>query len=477
MTFVRTLLLAAVAAGLGAWLYWVEVPGIQEEARRELLLEIDPDQVEGLRLAYPEGTAIEVVRQGESWTMTEPVDYAADASVVRNFLTTIQEAKIDRRLAAGESEALASYGLEGETGAQARIEVTLEGGKALPAVVLGNTTPVGYQAFARREDSDEVFVIPLLLQSSAKKEPDDLRKKTMFDADSTGVRRVTIEKPTERIELERRDDGSWAMLAPLSDAADDEAVRSLLDSMATIDALAFFDGDAVDRDAFGLDEGAIRFTAERDEGADVAFTIGAPSTDPPAGNYFERLSDQQVVKAPDWVVTKFAPPAIELRDRRLVSCTADHIRSLAWTVDGESFTISRDGSGNSGWTIQPEIADQVLNQRIVNNAVDGLVLARADAVVGDAATDEELKTWGLDQPDARLEIVGADGPCATLTGVRAPEEAAAAAEEEPRRPAGPQAFYVRKDGRSAVLRASEHEYKRLAMKRVEFVDAAPTDNN
>jgi hypothetical protein len=474
VSFVRTLILALVAAGLGAWLWFVEAPKLEQEARGDLLLDVDPSTTEKVRLAYPDGTSIEIVREGDKWRMTTPVAYPADKSSVENFLTTVKETKIERRLAKAEAGALASYGLEGETGSQARLEVTAAGGKPLPAVILGIATPVGYQAFARKEGTDDVLVIPLLLQSTVKKSPDELRHKTMFDATSAGVKKVTIARPAETIVLEREgtgDEAAWTLRAPRQDRADSESVRSMLDSLATIDAVAFFDGDKADRKAFGLEEGATRFTAQREDGSTIEFVLGKEAADQPAGFYFERTSDKQVVKVSDWVAAKFAPPLGELREKRLLSCRADEIRSLAFSIAGESFTISREASGKP-WKIAPAIEGQTLNQRLVDNAVSSLVLARADAVIGDAATTEELAAFGLDQPVARLDVTGANGSCAALSAAALPE--APPDPNDPgaaRRPAV-RKFAVKDAGRTAVMRASEHEYSRLSMKRGAFVDAA-----
>lgn len=472
MSFVRTFVLLALAAALGAWLWFVEAPKVEQEARAEFLVDFDPAAVTGLRLAYPDGSEIAVVKDNGDWKMTAPVAYPAENSVIENFFQTVKETRIERRLKKEEAGQLSAYGLEGERGSQARLELTLAGGKTLPAVVLGIATPVGYQAFARREGSDEVLVIALLLQSSAVKSPLDVRRKAMLGGiDGTGIRKVSIEKPDGRIELERRGEAEWAMTAPVADAADTEAVRSMLDSMATVDATAFYDGDAADRKAFGLVPGAgTRFRAEKDDGSVVEFTVGREASDPPAGNYFERASDRQVVKAPDWVAKKFAPDPNELRQRRLLSCRADGIRRLTWTVGGDSFTIAREGVGKP-WTIAPEIAGQALNQRIVDNAVQALVSARADAVVGDAKTAEELARFDLDRPVAALDVESADGPCAALAAGPAPvtliDETASG------RPQGVKTYVIRDQGRSAVMRASEHEYSRIAMKRSQFVDAAP----
>lgn len=468
MSFVRTLILAAVAAALGAWLWFVEAPKLEQEAKANLLLDFDPAAVEKVRLAYPDGMQIEVVRDAGTWKLTAPVAYAADGNVVDNFLTTVKEATIERRMARSDAGALSTYGLEGDTGSQARIELTLGGNKPLPAVVLGIATPVGHQAFARREGEDDVFVIPLLLQSSAKKTPDELRAKTMFAGrDSTGIKHVTIEKPDEKIELERSGDAAWTMRSPIDDLADAESVRSMLDSLATIDALAFFDGAAADRNAFGLETGATRFVATHDDGSTVAFVIGKEATDAPAGNYLERAGDQQVVKVPDWVAKKFAPVAAELRDRRLLSCKVDDIRGMTFTMGGETFTLAREGTGKP-WTIDPPADGEVLNQRIVDNVLEGLASARADEVIGDANTDAELAQYGLDAPLARLDVAGASGPCAALSAAAMPAPAPA----PEGRPAAAAGYVMKNAARSAVLNTSAHEYSRIAMKRPAFVEAA-----
>ncbi|MFN2374909.1 MAG: DUF4340 domain-containing protein, partial [Candidatus Binatia bacterium] len=479
VSFVRTLLLIAVAGALSAWIFLVEAPRLEQEAKAEFLLDVDPASVEKVRMDYPDGSSIEAVREGEEWKLTAPVAYPADSSVVANFLTTVQETKIERRLNKEEAGALSSYGLEGDTGSQARLELTEKGGKALPAVVFGISTPVGHQAFARREGSDEVLVVPLLLQSTIKKNPDDLRRKAMFSGDTEGVNRVSITGPNGNIVLERRGENEWILQSPLLDEADAESVRSMLDSIATIDATGFYDGDKADRAAFGLADGATRFLATREDGSTIEFLIGKEAADPPAGLYFERTSDGQVVKAPDWVKAKFAPPVAELRQKRLLSCRADEILSMTWRGGGGEapFTIAREAAGKP-WTISPEVAGEVVNQRVVDNAVRSLVTARADEVVGDANTDEDLARWGLDAPSARLEVAGTKGSCASLAGAVVTMETPAADREAPapRLPGDGRVRYVKNAARSAVLRASEHEFSRITTKRPAFVDAsAPAD--
>src|SRR5205085_4578167 len=112
VSFVRTLVLVAIALGLGAWLWFVEAPKAIQEAKKDFLADFDPAAVEKIQLSYTDQPQIEIVKQDDNWKLTKPVAYPAEKSVVENFLTTIKEAKIERRLEKNEAGALESNGLQ-----------------------------------------------------------------------------------------------------------------------------------------------------------------------------------------------------------------------------------------------------------------------------------------------------------------------------------------------------------------------------
>ena len=466
MSFLRTLVLAVVAAALGAWLWMVEAPRMEEQAKADVLLDFDPGRVAKVRLSYPDGSGIGLAREEGAWKLTSPVVYAAEKGMVENFLTTVKEARIERRIGRDEAGDASTYGLDSETGRQGRLELTLDDGTVLPAVRVGIATPVGFQAFVSRAGSDEVLVVSLLLHSSVRKTPLELRRKSLFDADAGDAVRVSIAGPGRTIDLARGEDGDWKMLAPLADDADDDAVSAMLASVASIDATGFFDGDSADRAAFGLVEDATRFVATRADGSTLAFALGREAPDPPAGIYFERKADSQVAKVPDWVATKFAPATDELRGRRFLSCRADEVLSIEWTVGEERFTLSRTAAG-APWSVSPLAEGEGVNQRMADNVLRALAEAKADAVAGDAAQDSDLARFGLDAPSARVVVKGADRACASLVAAPVPGAAAAPTIGD----AG-KAWHVKDATRSAVLKASSFQYSRLATRRAELVEAA-----
>lgn len=470
MSFLRTLLVALVAGGLGAYIWFVEAPKIAEESREDRLLDFEPETVSALRLRYPDGSKIEVRREGGQWNLVEPLDAKADATAVENFLQSVADTKIERRLAEDEAENLASYGLDGDDGKRGSLGLSLEGGIELPRVVVGNTTPVDYQAFVRREDSGDVLVTPLLLHTTIEKKAFDFRDKSLVELDPSSVARLTIERDGTTIDLERKD-AEWHLLAPIADRADSEAVESMLSSFSTIDALAFFDGDDASQEKrreYGLESPALRVKADGN-GSQVEFSVGNETADPPAGFYFAAGTGGPVAKVADWVPKKFAVAASELRDRRLAPCRPELVLRLDYEVGDERYSVRREGAGKP-WIVEPLGAGETVSQRTADNMLVGILASKGDEILADVDGEATLARFGLDDPLARLRISTGDGECAMVAVAARPQTDT---ENDAGAKALPSANYaVHVEGRSVVLSAGAGVFSRLGARRSAYVEQA-----
>jgi hypothetical protein len=185
---------------MGAYIYLVERPRMAEEGREDLLVHLDPAEVGRLVLRYSDKPTITVVREGEDWRMTEPLATQADDGQVERLLEQIAKTTAERRIPAAEAENLDVYGLEGD-GTHARISIELDDGTSLPDIVVGRTTPVGYQAFARLDGHDDVVVTPLIFHTGVNKTVFDLRDKKLFPVDTDDAK-----GQSRQIDEERRED-------------------------------------------------------------------------------------------------------------------------------------------------------------------------------------------------------------------------------------------------------------------------------
>jgi len=455
VSFIRTSLIAVLAVGLGLYIYFFEAPKMLQEAKGDHIVDVEAAQIEHIRLTYPAAKPVELVKMDGTWRLLSPIDAAADANQVDQFITALRDATIERRIPKDEAENLKSYGLDTDTGTQGRLELTLAGGRTLPAIVVGNTTPVDFHAFVRVEGKDEVLLTPLIFHTSIKKTGFDFRNKTLLHVDPQAISRLTLDKPGQKIVLERKGD-DWTLLSPTSDRADAETARGLVSTLPTIEAIAYFDGPEVNRPKFGLDAPSLTVTADVTGAAPVSFKLGTADEEPPAGTYFERGSDAQVAKVAAWAPTSYGIGANDVRDRRLVRCKASDVVRMTFTRDGDTFTLVREANGKP-WSIEPAGEGSVV-QRIADNELMSLVELKGDKLVGDATDTAGRAAYGLDKPLGRVELSTKAGLCGAISGG---SKAPGVAEPE---------YFLQSDDRSAVLAASTSQMSRLSLKRPEFVE-------
>ncbi len=112
MSFLRTSLIAALAIALGLYIYFFEAPKMAIEAKGDHVVDVEPAQVEHVKLTYPDSKPVELARKDGAWRLVAPVDAPADANAVDLFLGAVRDAVIERRIPKTEAEAPASYGLD-----------------------------------------------------------------------------------------------------------------------------------------------------------------------------------------------------------------------------------------------------------------------------------------------------------------------------------------------------------------------------
>lgn len=404
MKFWRTWLFTLIALGLGAYIYLVEQPRIAEESNADRILDVDVTEVAGIILRYPNEPEIELVRDGERWRLSRPIEFAADGEAVDRLLQQIADTKSERRIKMADAEPLSTYGLEGD-GQHARVSITMKNGAKLPDLVIGQTTPVGYSAFARVDNRAEIVVVPLLLHTGIKKSVLDLRDKQMFDVDPQHVTAMEVGVGERIVRMERRGD-EWMMVAPLETTADADQARALISSLNAIRALEFYDQPVEGGD--GIDKPATTFRAMIGDGTQVGFRLGHAIDGPPPGYYLRRDSDGQVVKVDQSVKVRFDKDRSALRDKRLFRCMEADIAEVRFErEDGAGFALKKMGTD---WALSPPSQDGTVRQNVAQRTVVGLSTLSGNEVASEnAQTPDQLAAFGLDSPDVEVEVFRQDG--------------------------------------------------------------------
>src|SRR2546425_8047007 len=110
MRFRTTLILVLLLIGLGGYVYWVEVPKAEQEAKKQTLYDFKADDATEVSLVYADHE-IALKKSGEDWRITKPLDVAADATTVKNLVNAIAECEVKKTLTDASTDP-AQYGLD-----------------------------------------------------------------------------------------------------------------------------------------------------------------------------------------------------------------------------------------------------------------------------------------------------------------------------------------------------------------------------
>src|SRR5438309_6810059 len=157
MRWQTTAVLALVLVLLGGFYYVYEVrlgPGREEAAARKgRVFGADTKDVTELALKR-EGETVRLKREGEQWTLLEPVRARGSRQAVDETLANVLTAKIDREIDANPKSP-DDFGLGTPA---ADLTLTLKDGKTL-GLQLGNRNPTGVWVYGRERGVPAVFVL------------------------------------------------------------------------------------------------------------------------------------------------------------------------------------------------------------------------------------------------------------------------------------------------------------------------------
>lgn len=457
MSRLRMILAALVVCGLGAYIYYIELPRVRTEAETALLLRFDPARVSALRLRYPDHTDIVLERRNGRWRLVEPIAVAADEPTVDRLLRQIQETVIERRIPASEAEDLSVYGLAGD-GEQARVTIALSDGTTLPDVVVGRTTPVGFQAFARLEDSHDVLLTPLIFHSGIKKTIFELREKRIFTIDPKAVAKIRLHSSPDEILLERKD-AHWTMVAPLLELADENQVNTILSSIVEMEALEFPSGSPSQNEASNL----LEFGLVMADGSESGLRVEDRHHESSQGYHASRLPDGLAVVVPEWVASRFRVDVDEFRNKKLFDCEANEIAEIRFRrANGTGFALIENP--DTTWRLEPP-AERPVRSDLAIRRRNGLATVAGNLIVASSVSGATgLAVYGLDAPAVDVEIISRHGEsCGRALGGIGDSGT------------GHPTYYVKRAQDDTVMSVPEYLFSRLSATAEEMTtDTAPT---
>jgi hypothetical protein len=248
-----TLVLVAILAGLGAYIYFVDSKqpastGFEAEPRTKVF-SVESDKITDLTVTSSGETSV-LKKDAGGWKMVEPTATDADSSEVSAITSAISGIESSRTIDENAAR-LAEYGLEKPS---TTIEFKAEGNLS-GTLLLGDKTAMQSDLYAMKGGEKKVFLVPAYQETSLAKKPFDLRDKKILKFDRDKADLLSIARGKETLEL-AREGTDWTMRKPYAARADYSGAEGLLTRLSTSNMTTLVESAATDLAKYGLDKPA-----------------------------------------------------------------------------------------------------------------------------------------------------------------------------------------------------------------------------
>lgn len=380
-----TLVLVAVLAGLGGYIYFVEMKRdpAATEAKAKAFEGVAADDIEDVTIRSADGETTHVTKEGDGWKLVEPVDTSADAgeiSTITGALATLDIQRVVEEKAAD----LKPYGLE-----QARIDVSFrkKGDGTVRRILIGDKTPTGGELYAKLPDQPRVFLVSSYLDASFNKGTFALRDKRVLGMARDKVDGLEVTAGATTLQFAKRDT-EWMVVKPVRARADYAAVEGAIERLNSVQMQTIADPAPTNVATYGLDAPIATITASMGS-ARATLTLGAMD----GANVFAKDSSRPMVftVAPT-VQTDLVKEAGEYRRKDLFDARSFTATRAEFTRDGATVVLEKttDKGGKDVWKTGSGTTLDLAKAEDILTKVSGL-----RALSFDAVPDAALKTPAL----------------------------------------------------------------------------------
>ncbi len=380
-----------------------------------VLFRLGDDRLDHVRIRTKVGDKEETLKlalQGQDWQVVEgpgaPFPADKEAAARMQFLWSGLRAVGFKDY--GPQVKWEEYGLAAPGGA---VTVGVRKDDASPVVEhtisLGNAADNGGR-YARFDDRPGVAILNAAVVRELSRSHLGFVDPTVFDFDAGAAAALTLHsKQGPDVELAKRADG-WKLTKPTEENADEKTLQDLLAQLSHLRAVRVADYPAGDLGPFGL--AAPEVTATVKMGADaakLALLIGKEADAATGDRYAMAAGGKAVVVIPAVLARRLTAGPLGFRDRQLLKIASTPDRVRLERDPRKAVFADVDGT----WKVTEPTA-AALDQDALQEFLDDLLTLRADEFVAEKPTPDQLKSYGLDNPEAKWILKNGDKDLLTL---------------------------------------------------------------
>jgi hypothetical protein len=375
------------------------------DLRDKTVLAFETAEVQEVQVTPAAAAPIVLQRQEkDQWQMTAPTSAKADNGQVQTLLQKLREVKVQAFAAESPTE-LEPYGLHAPA---LRLALTVGTDQTVKTLLLGTLDADKKGVYAKRNEADNVLLLPQQFWDSLPKTATALRDKTILQYDREHVTRLELLAPDGEIVVTRTGPRQYKLEQPVATAGDGDTISSLLWDLKELKAKDFVADASEASGVYGLEPPRWRVTLwekSSDNAPETTHTLlfGAETPD---GTYVQ-LAGRPTIFLVDSLEAQrlMGRTVFELRNKKLLAFETGAIQKIQLQYPTSAFTLERHGDA---WQVSAPNKQAIQKRWKVDNLLYELSTLEYAQMVAETAADQSR--YGLDAPQAQITLWQRDGP-------------------------------------------------------------------
>ena len=406
MRYWPTLILALVLAGLGLYLYAIELPQKESHERQDTadmkVLLLDQEALSGLTIKTDLHELVFARTPDRGWVLTAPLSTEADQREVQSLIRALVTGTVTRSVADHPTN-LTPFGLDTPV-----TTITVIAGAARETFSIGDSGPLTNTLYVLRESDRKVLLTNLAPKDFVNKTLMTFRRKDLLRLSQGDVDRIRLTYPVTEIVLyqgQEKPKSKWKIRYPIEAEADQTEVQALLFRLEDLKAMGIID-PGPERDALAqtLTAPKVKVTIHM---ADGDQTVRLYQPDPASGEAFAETSlTGPLYRVNPTAIRDLTKELFSFQDKRLLGIDFTDIAMLSVKTTTEQYVLINQ---QNEWVLEDQPTKD-LDQQAADLFVSRVANVPAEERVVKQAGP--LAPYGLVTPAAEFVATGRDGKIA-----------------------------------------------------------------
>jgi Domain of unknown function (DUF4340) len=366
------------------------------------LLGLDSKHISGIDLRYPKSELKLVRNPNHTWSIVRPIKTDGDQTAVDGLTETIANAQLLKTIEE-KPDSLRPFGLDKPA---VTVDVTSDNKGALPALLVGNISPVSSGVYVKLANQPAVLMTSSDFATAVSKKLNDVRSHELMTFNMDDAQQIVLRSGVNKpIEIDRQG-GQWRIVAPGHYTADSDTIAQVLTALVDARINDFVTDAPTDLAQYGLKNPQIEITVfSGKDKKEHALLIGLEQ--PQASKkavYVKREGEPSVYTVEDALLGKVNLGLFDLRDKTVMGFDPLKIGRVEIENHGKQYTLSRDAAGK--WQVIEGSKTSPANGQAVQTFVDELANLKGDKIIQDPMTDPQH--FSMDKPTEQIVVFGRD---------------------------------------------------------------------